>query len=56
MTMKTPAEKQSKSERDRQERLAQALRDNLLRRKTQMRGRKANPPPTPPEKGDPEHG
>ncbi len=54
--MKAPADKSSKSERDRQERQAQALRENLLRRKTQMRGRKDSPTPSPPKKGDPEHG
>ncbi len=54
--MKTPASKTSQSERDRQERQAQALRDNLLRRKTQKRGRKETPPSSPLPKGDPEHG
>jgi hypothetical protein len=56
MTMKAPAEKKSKSERDRLERQAQALRDNLQRRKTQMRGRKTSAAPTLPQKGDPDHG
>jgi hypothetical protein len=56
MTMKAPAEKKSKSERERLERQAQALRDNLQRRKTQMRGRKTSAAPTLPQKGDPDHG
>lgn len=57
--MNKPKSKKQNTEQpvsDKTDRLAQALRENLLKRKSQKRGRTNSPPPTPAGKGEPDHG
>ncbi|MEC8727997.1 MAG: hypothetical protein ACPHW5_05735 [Candidatus Puniceispirillales bacterium] len=44
------------SSSDKTDRLAQALRENLLKRKSQKRGRANSQNQTPASKGEPDHG
>ena len=57
--MNKPKSKKQNTEQpvsDKTDRLAQALRENLLKRKSQKRGRTNSPPPPPAGKGEPDHG
>jgi len=57
--MNKPKSKKQNTEQpasDKTHRLAQALRENLLKRKSQKRGRTNNPISPPAGKGEPDHG
>ena len=57
--MNKPKPKKQNTEKpasDKTDRLAQALRENLLKRKSQKRGRTNSPTPPPAGKGEPDYG
>ena len=53
---KSKKKNMEQSSSDKTDRLAQALRENLLKRKSQKRGRANSPHQTPANKGEPDHG